>query len=131
MKSLHLTTTFFIIFVLFSTIVWSAKTKEVKEGSGATNFVKRELLERSDTNLFSKRELGDEQFDAEFRKRSEDGEFHKVHHNKLKRNNLSKRALSYTGGRYTRFSCNNLCRRYNYYAFCNYAIPSYCVCFNQ
>jgi len=96
MKSLRLTTTFLIIFVLFSIIVWSAEAKKHKKVTIGTNTnffnPKRELHERGDTNLPSKRELSGEQFDVEFLKRSEDGGFHEVHKNKkLKRSKLSKR----------------------------------------
>src|SRR6266542_1261160 len=130
MKSLRFITTFLIIFVLFSIIVWSAEAKKDKKVTGDTNFSKRELHERSDTNLPSRREPSDEEFDVEFLKRSEDGGFHEVDNNNLKRNNLSKRALIYRGGTYSRYRCGRLCRGYRYYAYCN-SSTSYCVCFNR
>ena len=50
---------------------------------------------------------------------------------KVKRNELSKRAIAHRGGTYTYASCSRFCRNFAFFAFCNYARPSYCVCFNR
>ena len=136
MKSLRLTTTFLIIFVLFSIIVWSAEAKKHKKVTIGTNtnFVnpKQELHERSDTNPSSKRELSDELLDAEFRKRSDDSGFGENPDNELKRDTLSKRASINWGGPFTRNGCRRICRSYRFFFWCNCASPRpYCVCFNR